>query len=107
VRIILDMGGEAATLAEPDDFQAFAAVASGPADADRLAVAARTVGRPVAASHVLVDVAALRAMEGARPADAAWAEGLDGMLAFAASKGWTDEGGAVRAHVEWRASAGG
>jgi hypothetical protein len=31
---------------------------------------------------------------------AAWLEGLDGMIAFAMTKGWTDETGAVRAHVE-------
>jgi hypothetical protein len=101
VRIIMDMNGGPARLAEPDDFQAFAAVASGPAQDERLAVAARGVGRAVDATHVFVDVAALRAMDGARPADAAWAEALDGMLGYAASKGWTDDSGAVRAHVEW------
>jgi hypothetical protein len=103
VRILLDMGGGPATLADPDDFTAFAAVATGPAEAERLAVAAAPVGRAVGDSHVFVAIAALRTMHGARPSDAAWAEALDGMLAYAASKGWTDEAGAVRAHVEWRA----
>jgi hypothetical protein len=32
---------------------------------------------------------------------AQWVQGFDGMIAYAASKGWTDEAGThVRAHVE-------
>jgi len=34
--------------------------------------------------------------------DADWDEGFDGMLAYAAGRGWIDDDGAVRAHVEWR-----
>ena len=33
-------------------------------------------------------------------ADDAWREELEGMIAFAAQRGWTDDAGRVRAHVE-------
>lgn len=36
-----------------------------------------------------------------------WDADFEGMLAFAASKGWLDEaGGSIQAHVEWPAAAG-
>ena len=35
-----------------------------------------------------------------RGSDPEWLSRLDGMLSYAASKGWTDDRGAVRAHVE-------
>ncbi|WP_327048241.1 hypothetical protein OG320_10385 [Microbispora sp. NBC_01189] len=33
--------------------------------------------------------------------DPEWRGRLDRMLEYAASKGWVDDAGAVRAHVEW------
>jgi len=39
-------------------------------------------------------------LAGLRGSDPEWLARLDGMLSYAASKGWTDEHGAVRAHVE-------
>lgn len=30
-----------------------------------------------------------------------WQEGFDAMVAYAASKGWTDARGRLRAHTEW------
>lgn len=50
--------------------------------------------------HVWLDVAALRdaAGEGQGPD---WRQGYEGMIAYARSKGWTDDRGAhVRAHVD-------
>lgn len=32
--------------------------------------------------------------------DAAWRRGFDGMVAFAATRGWVDAAGCIRAHVE-------
>lgn len=50
--------------------------------------------------HVWLDVAAARAA-GAERTDDEWVAGFDGMIAFAASKGWIDDAGThVRAHVE-------
>ena len=45
--------------------------------------------------HVWLSVEHLRQ---AGPADPGWAEGFDGMIGYARSKGWV-EGDAVRAHV--------
>ncbi len=50
--------------------------------------------------HVWLDVAVARAI-GAEQAGADWTDRYDGMLAYAASKGWVDGSGThVRAHVE-------
>jgi hypothetical protein len=83
-----------ATLADPDDFRSFAVEATRGA-------ALGAAGRPEGDAHVFVDPAALRALPGARAEDPEWSRALDGMLAYAASKGWTDAAGHVRAHVEW------
>lgn len=54
--------------------------------------------------HVWLDIDALRSAAAATLPEetrAEWAEGYDGMIAYATSKGWTDATGrAVRAHVE-------
>ena len=57
--------------------------------------------------HVWLDIAAFKAAAVATlPADEQaeldnWADGFDGMIAYATSKGWTNaDGTAVRAHVE-------
>ncbi|MFZ4719509.1 MAG: hypothetical protein ACOYMR_08785 [Ilumatobacteraceae bacterium] len=52
--------------------------------------------------HVWLSIDALREAAGATVPDderAAWAEGFDGMIAFAAKHGWV-QGPTVRAHIE-------
>ena len=49
--------------------------------------------------HVVVDLAALRALAGPAATDE-WDEGLAGMVAYAAGKGWVDADGGVVAHIE-------
>ena len=50
--------------------------------------------------HVWLDVARCRQI-GRDAAGDSWAEGYDRMIAYAVSKGWTDQAGArVRAHIE-------
>ena len=71
----------AVSLLEPDDFTAFKLVARG--------------------AHAFVDRSTLRALAGERAQDADWLRRLDEMLAYAASKGWADEAGATRAHIEY------
>lgn len=62
------------------------------------------LGEPSAdGAHVWLDVPALREAAAATidPAGRAdWLVGFDGMIAYATSKGWTDDQGRVRAHVE-------
>lgn len=69
-------------LREPDDFQAF-----------------KVLVREADDTFVAPD--ALRALAGDRAEDPAWAAQLEGMLGYAASKGWLRESdGAIQAHVE-------
>lgn len=82
IEIDLSTAPPATTLLEPDDFGGFKVVVRGADDA-------------------FVSPEALRALAGERGADAAWLARLDGMLAYAATKGWVrEEDGAIRAHVE-------
>ena len=48
-------------------------------------------------NHIWVDQGWLRS---AGPQDPQWQAGLDAMIAFAGKKGWLDETGSIRAHVE-------
>lgn len=50
--------------------------------------------------HVFLDPEMLRAMAGDRGNDPDWTTEFNGMVAYARAKGWTDESGAVRAHVD-------
>jgi hypothetical protein len=49
--------------------------------------------------HAWVDTGALSSLAD-RSEDSAWKEQLGGMVRFAETKGWLDEHGRVRAHVE-------
>ena len=51
--------------------------------------------------HVWLDIAVARAAGAETADDDDWPAGYDAMIAYARSKGWTDEAGThVRAHVE-------
>lgn len=65
---------------EPDDFTSFKVVV-------------RT------SSHSWVDPGGLAALAG-RAGDIEWQEQLAGMVAYAGTKGWLDDEGRIRAHVE-------
>jgi hypothetical protein len=69
------------SLRDPDDFASFRIVARG--------------------GHAYIDRTVLLALVGARSDDPDWVEHTDAMLAFAASKGWVNDAGATRAHVEF------
>jgi hypothetical protein len=69
-------------LRDPTDFGSLKVVASQP-------------------SHVWVTREDLASLAGGVADDPAWREGLEKMFEYAASHGWLDENGAVRAHVEW------
>jgi hypothetical protein len=53
---------------------------------------------------VVRDLAVTAAEAAGRSRDGSWDEGFAGMLEFAGTKGWIDDDGAIRAHVEWRNS---
>ena len=80
--IVIDLRAvpPAITLEDPDDFTAFKIATRG--------------------AHGFVDPAEIERLAGARADDGEWREGLAKMVTYAASHGWTDESGALRAHVE-------
>lgn len=51
------------------------------------------------AEHVWLSPELLTATDG-RTSDPRWRESLDRMTAYAAPRGWTDEHGRLRAHIE-------
>jgi hypothetical protein len=75
----------AITLHEADDFTSLKAV----------------VRRP---EHIYVGVDELRRLAGSRADDHAWGVEFEQMIAYAESKGWRREDGALRVHVEWAAN---
>jgi hypothetical protein len=89
-------------LVEPDDFGSFKVVARAPElDRWRLAPAVERFGRMTARGDVLVDVDAVKALAGERATQPLWLASLDAMLGYAGARGWVDDEGAIRAHVEW------
>ncbi|SCX50964.1 hypothetical protein SAMN03159343_2523 [Klenkia marina] len=90
----IDANQQPAVVTDVDDLRRLEVLA--PADLPDADLAARLgqLGR-LDGDHVRLSVAHLRQ---AGPADAGWAQGFDGMIAYAGSKGWV-EGDAVRAHV--------
>jgi hypothetical protein len=94
----------AVRLVEPDDFRAFKILARGPASGgEPLDAAVGGFGRVSGDGHVFVDVEALRALAGEHGRDRGWLASLDAMLAYARARGWTDDNGALRGHVQWDA----
>lgn len=53
------------------------------------------------AEHLWVTREEFVRLAGAHAEDPAWKESLEKMFEFAQSRGWVNEEGAVRAHVEW------
>ena len=62
----------------------------------------RVTGDALLLPRVLKLLAAEAAAADGYELDAGWDEGFAAMLAHAGAEGWIDDGGAVRAHVEWR-----
>jgi hypothetical protein len=100
VQLVIDLAASPAAtkLVDPDELRSFAVVVVEPPHATWPEVVARRE------EHVWVRIDALRALAPAGlPPD--WGERFDAMIAFARERGWVDESaGAVRGHVERRAS---
>jgi hypothetical protein len=86
-------------LEEPDTFTEFSVHVAGPVEDERLRGVLAGLGRPYDGTHTFIDVESLKRLAGSRATDADWLASLDGMVGFAASRGWVDEGGGIRAHV--------
>jgi hypothetical protein len=77
----------------PDAFDRFDIVAGPEADLTRLGAVADN------GEHVFVAPDTVRALAG-EAVTPEWEERFAGMVGYAASKGWLDEVGRIRAHVE-------
>jgi hypothetical protein len=99
IEIDLKTAPASVQLVEPDDFKSFKILARG--DATSLAGGVTDLGRLDANGDVYVDVQALKALAGDRGQDREWLQSFDGMVAYARDHGWTDDTGAIQAHVEW------
>jgi hypothetical protein len=55
----------------------------------------------VGADHLYVGIGDVVSLAGERGGDAEWRSQLDQMVAYAQTKGWVRDDGAVRAHIEW------
>lgn len=53
----------------------------------------------VGQSQVAVDLSTIVGLAGTRASDPQWSESLKSMIAFARSKGWTTDTGAILGHV--------
>jgi hypothetical protein len=92
----------AVRLVEPGDFDVFKIMAHAQEmDRERLEPAVERFGRMTSDGHVFVHVTAVKALAGERAAEPRWLASLDAMLSYAGARGWVDDEGAVRAHVEW------
>ncbi len=105
MHVTVDLTGVTALVAllEPEDCGRFDVVVSGPGDIAALdrALAAAAVGRPDD-EEALVEVGAVRRLAAGSVGDG-WEVDFAAMLEFARGKRWlTDDGHAIRAHVEWR-----
>ena len=86
-------------LEEADVFTRFHVAADEGTGLDGVVAALAGHGHAAPDDHVWIRVESLRAW--AEPTDADWDEGFSGMLAYASSKGWTDESGThILAHIE-------
>jgi hypothetical protein len=103
VTVVLTGAVPEVSLEEPEDCRRFDVVVRGVGDNETLdrALAGAAVGR-TDADGALVEVAAVRRLASGSVADG-WEADFTAMLDFARDKGWmTDDGQAIRAHVEWR-----
>jgi hypothetical protein len=104
VIVHVDPTSGSATLSEPTDCKRFHVEAPANAgDARDEATLATVLGTPAGApdGHVWVPVDWVRGQAAGRVPDG-WAADFDGMVAFAASKGWlSDDRRFIQAHVEW------
>jgi hypothetical protein len=117
MEVVVDLSTGGVMLREREDMRRFSVQAlplhpgDGPAEGALGALAAalsvHAVGTVGPDGDVLVPTAAVRrlaadaAREDGASLDSAWEHEFNGMVTYAATKGWTSEDGSLRAHIEW------
>lgn len=99
IYVDLETSPAALELLEAEDFKGFKVVtAGGPAG---LREALAPIGEVTDdAAHAYLRPEAVQELPGAPVDDEAWRQGFAAMVEYAAGHGWTNETGAVRAHIE-------
>ncbi|MEZ5375903.1 MAG: hypothetical protein R2733_05265 [Acidimicrobiales bacterium] len=100
MRITVNLADNHVTLLGPAAFTGFDLLAD-PIDADEasIATALGSVGSAAGDDHVWIAVDAVRRLAGDH-ATADWEDGFAKMLAYAATKGWTnDDSSMIKAHI--------
>jgi hypothetical protein len=96
--MIVHVSARGVRLEAPEDLKAFRVVVADDLQGESLADALGSVGQ-LDGEHVWVSPDWLRQASG-RAGDAAWAQGFGGMVAYATKKGWVNQAGAIRGHIE-------
>jgi len=96
--MIIRVTSAGAMLEAPEDLKGFKLVVEGGLAGDALATALGAAGR-LAGEHAWISPGWLRDASGLA-GDAAWVQGFEGMVGYATRKGWVDDTGAIRAHIE-------
>jgi len=102
MKIVLDAGRP--HVAEPEDLKSFVVLVAGsretePSDEGGLG----EVGDfSHDGNHAFIEPAWIRKQVGGLAEDSQWSSGFEAMIAFATQKGWIDEKGRIRGHVEGR-----
>jgi hypothetical protein len=91
----------AVVLVEPEDCKRLhVAVHGGDGRALALSLGDLDIGHLLPSGEAMIETAAVRRLASGR-VPLAWDDDFAAMLSYAGSKGWVDEMGAIRAHVEW------
>jgi hypothetical protein len=98
MEIRIDRSG-APTLDGADDFNSLRVVCTGPTPAD--VPADSGIELTSDCTHAYIDAGTIPRLAGATADRREWQEAYQRMVAYASSKGWSDERGRIRAHVEW------
>jgi hypothetical protein len=102
VEVNLGQDPAVTALHEPEDFKAFKLTTLGSGETGALDRALGALGSvDDYGSHAWLKLDGVRALAGELANSASWSESFEGMVAYAASKGWlSPDGDAIRAHIE-------
>lgn len=104
MNIILDTDGP--RVVEPEDLKSFMLVVVGSRETELSGEVRGGLGEAGEFSHdgrhAFIDPVWIKKQVGGLAEDLQWSSGFEAMIAFATKKGWVDEKGRVRGHVERR-----
>ena len=100
--MIIVIAAGAVSLEDADNCNAFHLEARGVDAAGVAAALADADAGRVDGDDAYIAPAAVERMATAVQVGADWNDRYQGMLAYAATKGWLDGSGAIQAHIEWR-----